>query len=184
MAEGGTLTAAQGQIARALGVRAAVLPMCEEPVRHPGPDARAAGAGLQEFLIVERLRAADRGGRGRRGSTRPRRRPRSWRRSRAAEAIVIGPSNPVISIGPILAVPGMREAIAALGRPVIAVSPFVAGRAVKGPTEKFMAAIGTAVDGRRRRLALRRAARRRWSSTRTIPTRRARGRPGARCARR
>ncbi len=61
---------------------------------------------------------------------------------RAAEAIVLGPSNPVISIGPILAVPGMREAIAGSGAPVVAVSPFVAGRAVKGPTEKFMTAIG------------------------------------------
>jgi LPPG:FO 2-phospho-L-lactate transferase len=55
---------------------------------------------------------------------------------------VIGPSNPVISIGPILAVPGMREAIVASPAPVVAVSPFVAGRAIKGPTEKFMQAIG------------------------------------------
>src|SRR6187551_2156732 len=49
-----------------------------------------------------------------------------------AEAIVIGPSNPVISIGPILAVPGMREAIAESAAPVLAVSPFVAGAVVKG----------------------------------------------------
>ena len=61
---------------------------------------------------------------------------------RGADAIVIGPSNPVISIGPILAVPGMREAIAASGAPVVAVSPFVAGEVVKGPTERFMAAVG------------------------------------------
>jgi LPPG:FO 2-phospho-L-lactate transferase len=55
---------------------------------------------------------------------------------------VIGPSNPVISIGPILAVPGMREAIQQFGVPVIAVSPFVAGSVVKGPTERFMQALG------------------------------------------
>jgi len=61
---------------------------------------------------------------------------------RAAEAVVIGPSNPVISIGPILAVPGMREAIRAHGVPVVAVSPFVAGKVVKGPTERFMQALG------------------------------------------
>ena len=61
---------------------------------------------------------------------------------RAAEAIVIGPSNPVISIGPILAVPGMREAIRQFGVPVVAVSPFVAGQVVKGPTERFMQALG------------------------------------------
>ena len=61
---------------------------------------------------------------------------------RAAEAIVIGPSNPVISIGPILAVPGMREAIAASPAPVVAVSPYVAGEVVKGPTDRFMRALG------------------------------------------
>jgi glycosyltransferase involved in cell wall biosynthesis len=56
----------------------------------------------------------------------------------AADAIVVGPSNPIISIGPILAVPGMREALRASAAPVVAVSPFVAGRAVKGPTDAFM----------------------------------------------
>ncbi len=59
-----------------------------------------------------------------------------------AEAIVIGPSNPVISIGPILAVPGIREAIAASGAPVVGVSPYVAGKVVKGPTDRFMKSIG------------------------------------------
>ena len=63
----------------------------------------------------------------------------------AAEAIVIGPSNPVISIGPILAVPGMREAIAASRRARGRGQPAVAGRSVKGPTEKFMAALGRPV---------------------------------------
>jgi LPPG:FO 2-phospho-L-lactate transferase len=48
----------------------------------------------------------------------------------------------VISIGPILAVPGMREAIAESSAPVVAVSPYVAGRVVKGPTDRFMAALG------------------------------------------
>ena len=61
---------------------------------------------------------------------------------RGAEAIVVGPSNPVISIGPILAVPGMREAIAASPAPVVAVSPYVAGAVVKGPTDRFMAGVG------------------------------------------
>ena len=60
----------------------------------------------------------------------------------AADLIVVGPSNPVISIGPIVAVPGMRELIGASPAPVVAVSPFVAGEVVKGPTEKFMAASG------------------------------------------
>jgi LPPG:FO 2-phospho-L-lactate transferase len=55
---------------------------------------------------------------------------------------VIAPSNPVISIGPILALPGMREAIAAAGVPVVAVSPLVGGRSLKGPTEAFLRALG------------------------------------------
>jgi LPPG:FO 2-phospho-L-lactate transferase len=50
---------------------------------------------------------------------------------------VIGPSNPVISIGPILALPGMREALSGAPAPVVAVSPFVGGRSVKGPSEHF-----------------------------------------------
>ena len=52
-----------------------------------------------------------------------------------ADAIVIGPSNPVISIGLILAIRGLREAIAAAKVPVVAVSPYVAGAVVKGPTD-------------------------------------------------
>ena len=59
-----------------------------------------------------------------------------------AEVILIGPSNPVISIGPILAVPGMSEALAAAPAPVVAVSPFVDGHSVKGPSEAFCAHAG------------------------------------------
>jgi LPPG:FO 2-phospho-L-lactate transferase len=54
-----------------------------------------------------------------------------------ADAVVIGPSNPAISIGPILALPGMREALRGAPAPVVAVSPFVGGRSVKGPTDAF-----------------------------------------------
>jgi len=139
-AEGGTLTAAQGQIARALGVSAAVLPMCEEPV-HTRVLTPAGWRGLQEFLIVDRaespIQGVEVGGLEAAAPTAEVREALA-----AADAVVIGPSNPVISIGPILAVPGMRDAIGASGGPVIAVSPFVAGRAVKGPTESFMAAVG------------------------------------------
>jgi LPPG:FO 2-phospho-L-lactate transferase len=60
----------------------------------------------------------------------------------SADAIVIGPSNPVISIGPILAVPGIRGAMSTSAAPVVAVSPYVGGKVVKGPTDKFMRAVG------------------------------------------
>ena len=61
---------------------------------------------------------------------------------------MIGPSNPIASIGPILAVPGMREALADADAPVVAVSPLVGGRSLKGPTER--SCVGRA-GGRRRR---------------------------------
>ena len=57
-------------------------------------------------------------------------------------AVVICPSNPYISIDPILALPGMRAALEGAAAPVIAVSPIIAGRAVKGPTAKMMAELG------------------------------------------
>ncbi len=59
------------------------------------------------------------------------------------EAVVICPSNPFISIEPILAVPGVRAALIECAAPVIAVSPIIGGRAVKGPTAKMMAELGT-----------------------------------------
>jgi LPPG:FO 2-phospho-L-lactate transferase len=60
----------------------------------------------------------------------------------ALEAIVICPSNPFISVEPILAIPGVREALMACHAPIIAVSPIIAGRAVKGPTAKMMTELG------------------------------------------
>ena len=62
-----------------------------------------------------------------------------------AEAILVAPSNPIVSIGPILAVPGMREAIGAArvrGAPVVAVSGIVGGRALKGPADRMLASLG------------------------------------------
>jgi LPPG:FO 2-phospho-L-lactate transferase len=139
IAEGGTLTAAQGQIARALGVRAAVLPMCEQPVhtRVLTPDG---WRGLQEFLIVHQSRPPIEGIEVQ-GLEHASPSPEVRKALSAADAVVIGPSNPVISIGPIISVPGMREAILGAEAPVIAVSPLVAGRAVKGPTEEFIKSV-------------------------------------------
>ncbi|MEX2412740.1 MAG: 2-phospho-L-lactate transferase CofD family protein, partial [Thermoleophilaceae bacterium] len=56
---------------------------------------------------------------------------------RDADAIVIGPSNPIASIGPILTLPGMRAALAEAAAPVVALSPFVGGKVLKGPTRLF-----------------------------------------------
>ncbi len=138
--EGGRATDAQAQIARALGAEARVLPMCDRPVRTRVSTA-AGRRRLQEYLIVDGGQP-DVHGVELEGIAEAEPTPEVLDALHEAEAIVIGPSNPVISIGPILAVPGMREAIAASRAPVVAVSPFVAGQVVKGPTERFMRAVG------------------------------------------
>ena len=137
---GGRQTDAQAQIARALGVAARVLPMSEARVRARVLTA-AGRRDLQEYLVIDRGEHEVQGVE-LEGIAEAKPTPEVLDALREAEAIVIGPSNPVISIGPILAVPGMREAIAASSAPVVAVSPFVAGKVVKGPTERFMAAVG------------------------------------------
>jgi LPPG:FO 2-phospho-L-lactate transferase len=138
--EGGTPTAAQAQIARGLGVAAKVLPMSDAPVRTKVMTA-AGRRDLQEYLIVDRGEP-DVVGVELEGIEQAEPSREVLDALRAAEAIVLGPSNPVISIGPILAVAGMREAIAASPAPVVAVSPYVAGKVVKGPTDRFMRALG------------------------------------------
>jgi LPPG:FO 2-phospho-L-lactate transferase len=138
--EGGRRTDAQAQIARALGVRASILPMCEERVRTQVRTAEG-WRGLQQYLVAEHAQAPveeiriD-------GIQAAQPTPEVLQAVAGAEVIVIGPSNPVISIGPILAMPALRDAISAARAPVIAVSPYVAGQVVKGPTDLFMAAIG------------------------------------------
>jgi LPPG:FO 2-phospho-L-lactate transferase len=143
VAEGGTLTAAQGQIARSLGVTADVLPMCEQRIatRVATP---AGWRGLQEFLILDHGEAPIEGIEVT-GIENARATPDVMTALGAAEVIVIAPSNPVISIGPILAIEEIREAMVASPAPVIAVSPLVAGHSVKGPTEAFVVATGRPV---------------------------------------
>jgi LPPG:FO 2-phospho-L-lactate transferase len=135
IATGGRLTEAAAEIAHATGVAARVLPMTDDEVR-THVLSRGRWIGLQEYLIVEHAAAPVEGVEVR-GADAARASPEVLAALRDADAIVIGPSNPVISIGPILAVPGIRAAIAAAGCPVVAVSPFVEGHAVKGPTDEF-----------------------------------------------
>ena len=137
-------TLAQAAIAAALGVRAAVLPMSDEPVR-TAVLAADRWWPLQEFMI--RHRGAGpvqdvefRHARGARTTT------AVLDAIEGARAIVIGPSNPVISIGPILAVPGIASAIASAAAPVVAVSPLVGGRVLKGPTAACLAWAGRPLD--------------------------------------
>jgi LPPG:FO 2-phospho-L-lactate transferase len=140
LSAGGRQTDAAAQIARGLGIEARVLPMCDEAVRTKVLTEHGRRE-LQEYLILDGG-TPDVLGVELDGIAEAQPTSEVVNAFRAADLIVVGPSNPVISIGPILAVPGMREAIAASPAPVVAVSPYVAGKVVKGPTDKFMAALG------------------------------------------
>ncbi len=140
LAEGARLTEAIDEARRALGVDARVLPMCDEPVR---THVRACGElhAFQEFMIRERG-AGPVDGVVLRGIEAARPTPEVLEAIARADAIVVGPSNPVISIGPILAVPGMEDALLSAKAPIVGVSPLVRGAVLKGPTDVFMAWAG------------------------------------------
>ena len=138
--EGARLTDAHAAVVDALGVNARVLPMCDEPVR-TWVRHRARPLPFQEYMIVERASPPVEGVE-LRGLEAARPSDDALGALAHAELIVLGPSNPVISVGPILRVPGMREALARAPAPVVAVSPFVGGRSVKGPSEHFCAWAG------------------------------------------
>jgi LPPG:FO 2-phospho-L-lactate transferase len=140
LAEGARLTQALAELGAALGLRATVLPMSDEPVR-TWVSARGSWTAFQEFMVRDRARGPVDGVtlRGIEDATPP---PEALAAIAGAQAIVIGPSNPIISIDPILAVPGMRAALRASPAPVVAVSPIVGGQVLKGPTALFMAWAG------------------------------------------
>ena len=140
LADGGSLTAAADDLRRAFGVPARVLPMCDEPVR-TWVKARGTWTALQAWLIRERA-AAPVEGVEYRGVEEAEPTAQVLEALGEARAVIVGPSNPVISVGPILAIPGMREALRDCPGPVIAVSPLVRGRSLKGPTEAFLAWAG------------------------------------------
>ncbi len=140
LAGGARLTEALEELTRALGLGARVLPMTDDPVR-TWVLARGEWTPFQEFMILGRG-AGPVDGVELRGIEAAAATPEALDAIAAARAVVIGPSNPVISIGPILAVPGIREALDAGPAPVVAVSPLVGGQVLKGPTADFMAWTG------------------------------------------
>jgi LPPG:FO 2-phospho-L-lactate transferase len=142
--EGATLTRALAEAAAALGVRARVLPMADQPVR-TRIFARGRWVAFQEFMIREQAQGPVDGVEfeGIQAASPP---AEALEAIAGARAIVIGPSNPVISIRPILDVPGMAGALRASTAPVVAVSPIVGGAVVKGPTESFLAWAGLSLD--------------------------------------
>jgi LPPG:FO 2-phospho-L-lactate transferase len=139
---GETLSAITDDIRRQLGVGPRILPMSDDPVR-TRIRSDEGWIDFQDWFVRQRAAPAVRAVEFA-GAAAARVQPEVLAALHAGpRAVVICPSNPFISIEPILAVPGMREAIAASGAPVIAVSPIIAGQAVKGPTAKMFAELGT-----------------------------------------
>ena len=159
---GESLSAISHDFRRRLGIAARLLPMSDDPVRTrlhtaPTPPSPASGGGLgggaggwldfQDYFVrlrcepvIDRLEFAGA------ADARPHRDFLAALTEPQLRAVVICPSNPFISIDPILAVPGVRAALRACNAPVIAVSPIIGGKAVKGPTAKMMAELGLPVD--------------------------------------
>ncbi len=144
MAEGQTLTQATVEIAARMGVRTLVLPMSdarvETRVMTPGGE-----ISFEEYFVQRRFRDEVKAVRfdGADASVAA---PGVLEAIRAAEVVLVAPSNPVTSIGPILAMPGVRKALRERRERVAAVSPIVGGAAVSGPAGALMAACGLEVS--------------------------------------
>jgi LPPG:FO 2-phospho-L-lactate transferase len=148
LAEGSSPTAALERLNETIGVRSHVLPMSDDPVRTWVRTGDAGWCGFQEFMIRERAAGLIEGLEYR-GAEQARPTDRALAAIAGARAIVIGPSNPLASIGPILAVSQLQAALLAADAPVVAVSPIVGGEVLKGPTAAFMAfaALECSADG-------------------------------------
>jgi len=137
---GKTLTEATAELARKFGINARVLPMSNDRVSTLLDSANATLT-FQEYFVRERHQVEVRAVRFE-GADQARPAPGVIEGIQRAEAIVFAPSNPVTSIGPILAVPGIHDALRQSDAPVVAVSPIVGGAAVSGPAGKLMQMMG------------------------------------------
>lgn len=141
LAAGLTLSEATERIRRALGVAAGILPMSDDPVRTRVTVAGGIVRDFQEYFVrhghsEEVVEVLFEGA----GDARPA--PGVLDAIRRAERILVCPSNPVVSIGPILAVPGVRDALRARRDDVVAVSPIVQGAALRGPAARLLPVVG------------------------------------------
>jgi LPPG:FO 2-phospho-L-lactate transferase len=136
LGEGATLSTAIAELTQALGLEARVLPMSDQPVR-TRVLARGRWVPFQEFMIRERAEGPVDGVE-LQGVEAARATDQVLEALGEADAIVIGPSNPIISVRPILDTPGIARAIRDAAVPVVAVSPIVGGQVLKGPTHAFM----------------------------------------------
>lgn len=146
LAAGETPGAIIDDVRRRLGVAARIVPMSDQAVRTRVHTAHGVLA-FQEYFVKLRCEPAVRGFEfAGAASARPAAAFLAALADDALQAVVICPSNPFISIDPLLAVPGARDALRACAAPVLAVSPVIGDRAVKGPTAKMMRELGLAVS--------------------------------------
>jgi LPPG:FO 2-phospho-L-lactate transferase len=142
--EGGTLSQAMESIRTALGVRARLLPMSDDPVPTM-LDTDEGRMHLQDYLVQRRCEPRLKGI-SFDGAERARPAPGVIEAIEDADGIVVSPSNPLISIGPILALPGIREALRKRRDDIVVVCPLVGGKSLKGPSDKMMAELGHEVS--------------------------------------
>ncbi len=141
LSAGASLTEITAEVAKSLGISASVLPMCDQPVATK-VDTPQGRLDFQEYFVRERC-APQVTGFEFAGieSARPNPALVAMLRDRPS-AIIVAPSNPYVSVDPILAIPGMRDLLRGCGAPIIAVSPIIGGAAIKGPAAKMMVELG------------------------------------------
>jgi LPPG:FO 2-phospho-L-lactate transferase len=140
MAEGATLADAVAAMSAALGIPSHLIPATNEPLR-TRLTTDAGDLDFQAYFVQRRQRDEVRAVRFE-GAEAARPTPAALVALAAAELVVVGPSNPVVSIAPILAIPGLREALVASPGPRVGVSGIVAGRALRGPADRMLTSLG------------------------------------------
>jgi len=141
LSEGATLSLVTAEVARALGVAARLLPMSDQPVRTRLQLDSGEEIAFQEYFVRRRHDVAVSAVRFD-GASVARPAPGVLAAIEEADMVVICPSNPVLSIGPLLALAGVEEALRRRRPQVVAVSPIVAGEALKGPAGRLLVELG------------------------------------------
>jgi LPPG:FO 2-phospho-L-lactate transferase len=141
-AEGAPLSTVTDEIARAWGLELTVLPVTDDPLRTMITLAETGEeVGFQDYFVARRHAVPVKGVRFA-GAPDARPAPGVLDAIAGAATVVVAPSNPIVSIGPVLAVPGVQEAVEARRDTVVAISPLVAGRALKGPADRLLRELG------------------------------------------
>ncbi|MFM7065185.1 MAG: 2-phospho-L-lactate transferase [Actinomycetes bacterium] len=141
LAAGATLTQVTAELARSVGLDLRLLPVTDDPLRTRVTTVDGRDLAFQEYFVREQHAVAVADVRFV-GAEAAQPAPGVLEAIASADAVIVAPSNPVVSIGPLLAVPGVRDAVAAARGRVAAVSPIVGGAALKGPADRLLRELG------------------------------------------